>query len=425
MKIVLIGAGSNSFGRGQIADLLQAPELRGRRGELVLVDENAVALDRMFNLAERIKAYAGADFVITATTDRSAALPGASFVIAAVARCRYQLWEQDFRVPMAHGVRHVLGENGGPGALFHALRSLHLMIPICRDIERLCPEALLLNFTNPEARVLHAILHLTSVRAVGICHGVQRAEKTLSGYLGKPISELDITSAGMNHFYCILQVKDVATGADLLPAALAKACADKHAQPLFRKMAQVFGVFTFPSDDHTGEYLVWGSEYHGVAWKYGQERRRVPLVNALAIDTPSSVQQSLDVASLAPSGEATVPIIGDILLDRKYRRSAVNVLNRGRYIDNLPEDAAVEVPAMVDADGVHPLKVGPVPETFAAVMRTQFTIHALVTEAYRTLEKRLLLQALLLDPCVPSIAAAEGMLDELLDLQREYLPEFR
>jgi len=427
MKIVVIGAASASFGRGQIADILQAPELRGRKIRLTLVDTSGSALATMLRLADRIKAHAGADIEIDATTDRREALPGASFIIAAVARNRYQLWEQDFRVPLAHGFRHCLGENGGPGALFHTMRSLELIMPICRDVELICPNALLLNFTNPEARVLHAILTLTKVKAAGICHGVFSALQAISAYLHKPQDELDIISAGMNHFYCILQARDRSTGKDYLDDLVQMAANDPNAPPLFRKMAEIFGVFTFPSDDHIGEYLSYGAEFHGVKWPYGQESRRVRPDSppaATSLDDYASGRRPLDASVLAPSGEVAVPIIGDILLDRKLRRPAVNVLNSDTFISNLPADAAVEVPAVVGAAGIQPLHVGPVPETFAAMMRVQFTIHSLLTEAYRTHSKKLLLQALLLDPNVNSIGAASKMLDEMLALQADFLPAF-
>ena len=425
MKIVLIGAGSASFGLGQIADLLQARELFGHGLELALVDTDAAALDLMTQLAERIKAHAGADAVISGTTDRCAALPGADFVIVAVARKRYELWEQDYRIPLAYGFKHVLGENGGPGALLHTLRSLHLIIPICRDVERLCPEALLLNFTNPEARVLHAINHLTRVKAAGICHGVFDALRMIERYLRRPYDELQVISAGMNHFYCIQQVTDKLTHADYLPDVLRMAQDDTTAPPLFRQLAQIFQVVTFPSDDHIGEYLSYGAEFHGYRWPYGIESRRVDAVSApLPLSAYAGGQLPLDARVLAGSGEITVPIIADIALNRGNFRHAVNVLNRDGYIENLPRDAAIEVPALVDATGIHPLHVGAIPETFAAMMRTQFSIHSLLTEAYRSGEKALLLQALLLDPNVNSILAAREMLDVLLDLQRDYLPEF-
>jgi len=428
MKIVLIGAGSRSFGRGQIADILQAPEFRGRGVTLALVDTNEQALERITRFAQRLGKHLGADAAIESSADRCTLLPGADYVIVAVACRRYALWEQDYRVPRAYGFDHVLGENGGPGALFHALRSIKLIIPICRDIERLCPQALLLNFTNPEARVLHAICHLTRVRAAGICHGVASALAQLQQYLDRPLEAMDILSAGMNHFYCILKARDRKTGEDLLPLALERAAADASASPLFRKFAEIFHVFTFPSEDHIGEYVSFGAEFHGAKWHYGIECR------ALKEQDPSSVDVVDDYAAgrspadtpdaLRPSGEHAVPIIGDMLLNRNTFRPAVNVLNTDGFIENLPHDSVVEVPARVDAGGLHPLKVGPVPEAFAAFMRPHFAIHSLVTEAYRTGSRRLLLQALLLDPNVNSIVRAERMLDDMLRLQADFLPTF-
>lgn len=430
MKIVLIGAASHSFGLGQIADVLRAEPLANRNMTLSLVDEDAAALDRMLRVARRIKTHTGSRVVLESATDRRAALPGADYVVIAVARKRYELWEQDFRIPLAYGFRHVLGENGGPGALFHALRSFELVIPICRDIEALCPRALVLNFTNPEARVLHAICHLTRVNAVGICHGVAGALQKLSEYLGKPVEEMDIVSAGMNHFYCILKAKDRATGEDLLPKAIRMAAHDSTpgAPPLFRQFARVFDVFTFPSDDHIGEYVAFGSEFHGIQWPYGLENKSIRLAPEPAPDLLEEYASGRlpegDARILAGSHEMTVPIIWDIELDRGIVRPAVNVLNTRGYIDNLPRDIVVEVPGKVDATGVHPLPVGCLPEAFAAFMRPQFTIHGLVTEAYRTHSKKLLLQALLLDPVVNHSTAAEKMLDQMLTAQKDFLPEF-
>lgn len=426
MKVAIIGAGSGCFGRGMLADLFNAQELRGRGLELVLVDIDRPRLERMVRLAERMNAFTGAGHIISGTTDRRDALPGASYVLTAISRERWTLWEQDYRIPLALGFNHILGENGGPGALFHGLRSLAAMIPICRDIEALCPDALLLNFTNPEARVLHAISHITKVRAVGLCHGVFSAERLICDYLKLTADQIELTSAGMNHFYCVLRVIDKRTGEDRLGELVAMAKADQKAPELFRKMAEVFDVFTFPSDDHIGEYLSFGADYHDGRWKYGQEVRPVgcaPLweVDA-AIEAIASGRSGVTPAIMQPSGEIAVDVIVDIQRNRGRRRQAVNVLNTAGYISNLPTRAAVEVPASVDAQGIHPLHVGAVPETMAAYMRTQFAIHELVTEAYRTNSRRLALQALLLDPCVNSISRAEKLLDTMLALQKDYLP---
>jgi alpha-galactosidase len=339
-----------------------------------------------------------------------------------------ELWEQDFRIPLSYGFRHCLGENGGPGALFHALRSFELIMPICRDMEELCPDALQLNFTNPEARVLHAICHLTQVTAAGICHGFFSAQRAIAGYLDTGVEDLEITSAGMNHFYCVLSVRRKGRAEELLPQVMKLALEDPQAEPLFKKFVEVYNVFTFVSDDHTGEYLSFGSEFQGTKWRYGRESAAVGTSQAsisrtleeygkgeLPVDTP---------AALADSGEITVPVICDLEFDGKRTHPAINVLNTDSYIENLPRDVVVEVPAMVDAEGIHPRHVGPLPEAFAAHMRPQYSIHGLLTEAYRTRSRRLLLQALLLDPVVNSITSAEKMLDEMLEIQKDYLPTF-
>ncbi len=426
-RIVIIGAGSLSFGRGMIVDLLRSEELIGRGLSIWLVDVDAEALESMRQFAERVQADVRSDVQIQATTNRTEALPGASFVLTAVSIRRWELWEQDFRVPLSHGFRHPLGENGGPGALFHSLRSLELVIPICRDIERLCPDALLLNFTNPEARVLDAILHLTRVRAVGLCHGVFSAIQFISAYLSIPTDQLEVTSAGINHFYTVLKAIDKTSGQDLLPGLLDQVRADDSFPPsLWKKLIDVFGWLTYPSDDHIGEYVSFGAEFTGVRWHYGLESRPVgrPQPTPRFELGPYLEGKPLDERALGRSGEIAAPIICDIELDRRSRHDAVNVLNTGGYIENLPQTAVVEVPAFCDGAGVHPIAVGPLPEAQAAYIRTQLSIQQLITEAYRTKSKNLLLQALLLDPVVNSIVEAEKLLDEMLELQQDFLPSF-
>ncbi len=279
LKIVAIGAGSG-FGRGILADVLGSVEFSDLGCTLSLVDTNEGALDVTYRFAQRVKAHHRSNVQIEATTDRREALPRASYVITSVAIKRYPLWEQDFRIPLSYGFRHVLGENGGPGAAFHAMRNFELMIPICRDMEQLCPDALLLNFTNPEARIVRAVCELTNVRAVGLCHGTAGALAGASQILGRPLEELDILSGGLNHFLWITKVTDRRTGADLYPELRRRGLSDPDCPampPLVKKMMEVFGLYTFPSDDHIGEYLSFGSEFSGTKWKYGSECRRVPL----------------------------------------------------------------------------------------------------------------------------------------------------
>jgi alpha-galactosidase len=428
-KIVLIGAGSRCFGLCQVVDILRSEELTGRNFTFTLVDQDKTALDLMTKIAHRVKEHTKSDIAIESTTDRRQALKNATYVVTSVARKRMALWEQDFRVPLAYGFNHCLGENGGPGAIFHALRSFELIIPICRDIEEICPNAFLLNFTNPEARVLNAICHLTKVKAAGICHGVFGAINLICKTLGRPAEELQIISAGMNHFFCVLKIIDKKTGKDLFSDMLTKLRDDPSVKlpPLVRKIVEIFGIITYPSDDHIGEYLSFGSEFGGTKWHYGQEVKKVSLTEPPAGGTPLekyAANEKPIEELFHPSGEITVPIICDMELNRGSFREAVNVLNTEYYIENLPADAVIEVPATVDAKGLHPMKVGPVPEPFACFIRTQFTIHKFLTEAYRTKSKKMLLQALLFDPNVNNITAAEKMLDDMLELQQEFLPKF-
>jgi alpha-galactosidase len=427
VKIVIIGAGSASFGRGMIADTLQAEALRDSDLLLCLVDLDTNALEQMNSFAHKVKAHVGSNAEILATTDRTDCLPGADYILTAVSIHRYPLWEQDFRIPLSHGFRHPLGENGGPGALFHSLRSLELIMPICRDIERLCPEALLLNFTNPEARVLDAILHLTRVNAVGLCHGVYNAIRFVSTYLDIPEDKFELTSAGMNHFYFVLSVVDKLTGEDLLPGLLDKVRNDESfPQSVWKKFIDIFGWLTYNSDDHIGEYVSYGAEFTGTKWHYGQESypvRKIQPGPRLSLDTYIK-GKPLDEWALRNSGEVAIPVICAIEKDQKTRIDAVNVLNCEGYIENLPRSAVIEIPAYADTKGLHPVTVGSLPEAPAAYIRTQLSIQKLITEAYKTQSKNLLLQALLLDPFVNSIVEAEKMLDEMLEMQSQFLPEF-
>jgi alpha-galactosidase len=424
-KIVIIGAGSLQFGRGILMDFLKSKELQGKGIQLWLVDVDEQALKNMYRFAKLAAKHVGSDMKLYATTDRTEALPNATYVLTAVSVRRWELWEQDFRIPLAYGFRHPLGENGGPGALFHALRSLNLIIPICRDMERLCPDALLLNFTNPEGRVLDAILHLTKVRAAGLCHGVFNAIRFVSEYMDVPANKMEFTSAGLNHFYMVLKIIHKESGKDLLPAVLARASRDEVIWPsVWMQFIKVFGWLSYKSDDHIGEYVPYGAEFVGVKWPYGLERRRIEQQRPgpQVVLEPYLNGAPLDDGILSGTTEIAVPVICAMETNHKTRVDAVNVLNTGSYIKNLPRTAVIEVPAVVDAKGLHPISVGAIPEGPAALMRTQLSIQRLLTEAYRTGSKNLLLQALLIDPVVNSTTAAKKMLDDMLELQRDFLP---
>lgn len=434
VKVVIVGAGSASFGRGAVVDLLSSTELREVDLEIWLVDIDQDALKRMLDLSGRLKEHFGSHARIHGTPDRREALPDADYVVVSVARRRYQLWEQDFRVPLAFGFKHVDGENGGPGAAFHTLRSTHLVVPICRDMETLCPEALLINFTNPESRVCLAVSKLTTIKAIGLCHGAFGTLRYVANVLDRPEEEIDLTIGGINHFHWVLSVRSATSGKSL-DRALHKALLHKHdtLDPTVARMFDLFGRLPFPAAAHIAEYVSWGHETCGLLWPMGDEgrpvdgdwtsHRRRTAAEVERVRRAASGEEPLGEAVTATSGELTVPIICDIEFDRDRRELSVNIPNEGGAISNLPDDAIVEIPARVNRSGVHGEKVGALPEPIAALCRTQITIQNLLVEAYSRQSREHLLQALVLDPVVDSVDRARGMMDMLLEVEADFLPE--
>lgn len=459
LKIVLIGAGSAGFGQGTIADIMSSRELREFDVSVVLVDIDQQALKRMEKLAEKIKEFYKVPHAISATPDRRIALKGASYVITSVATRRWEYWQKDFYIPAAYGFRQVYGEGAGPGAAFHTLRSLNLMIPIAKDMEELCPEALLINFSNPESRVCLGVSKLTRIRAVGLCHGPMHTLSRISEALHKPSEEIELTVGGLNHFHWALQIRDKATGKDLYPEL--EKVIDSSEWDLYQftpLLYHLFGLITYPAPSHPGEYLQFAHELVGpkaLQWGIGQVshrlsangtdldyvlegRRNMPSYELWSMDlvkriddflagripiTEKDVMLKTDLT--CPTQELAIPIICDIELDRSRRELAGNVVNRGRAVENLPEDAVVEVPLLVNAQGVHPVKVGPLPEALAGICQLQVSIMKLLVEAYSNRSKRILLQALMIDPIVDSYRRAGEMMEMMLKVEADALPELR
>jgi alpha-galactosidase/6-phospho-beta-glucosidase family protein len=238
----------------------------------------------------------------------------------------------------------------------------------------------------------------------------------------------------MNHFYRLLSIVDRKTGEELLPAALATIKADTTGKDkLFHTLARLYDWISYPSDSHIGEYLSWGAEFHDGRWHYGMENKTVADAPAPANPkwiTREEVRQvgrgeiPLSDRYLQGSGESTIAMIRDLEMSRDGWYPAVNILNRDGHIANLPRNGVVEIPCEIRGGKIHPVHVGDLPEETAAFIRPQHAIHNLLTEAYRTHSKSLLLKALLADPCIHGIRQAEGILDDMLVRQKNYLPEF-
>lgn len=417
-KIVFIGAGSMSFGLSMFRDLFSTKELTG--STLVLVDLNQAYLERMVQLAFKMNEQSGAGLVIHKTTDRLEALPGADFVINSIAIDRNRLWKLDFEIPRKYGIRHTLGENGGPGGVFFTLRTIPVIMDIVRDMERLCPDAYFINFSNPESRIILALGMYSHIRAIGLCHGIFMGQNDVARIMGLPPQRVDVFGAGMNHFQWLLQIRDRFTGEDLYPLLRAKEKdLDPAFMPLTRKMFHAFDYWPTCSDDHMGEYLAYGWEGGEEGYDFEKDEEfRVELQNR--IDAVLAGQEPVPAEMFQPSGERGVSLITGILHNKVVMIESGVVHNRGA-IQNLPYDCAVEVPIAVDGNGVHPVSVGNLPEPLAGLLAPQAVVQKRSVEAAVHGSKQMALQALLSDPVVNSITAAGKLLDELWEANKPYI----
>ena len=416
-KIVFIGATSMSFGLSMLRDIFSSDELRG--STLTLVGIDAAALSKMTELAKLLNKKTGAGLTIDQTTDRRAALAGASFVVNSTAIDRNRLWKLDWEVPRKYGIRHTLGENGGPGGLMFTLRTLPLVFDIVRDVEALCPNALFLNFSNPENRIIHALGKYSRIRSLGLCHGIFMGQGAVADIMGLPYEQVEVWGAGLNHSQCLVQIRDRKTGEDLYPRLREKEKTyDASFLPLTRQVFRAFGYWMTCSDDHFGEYLAYGWEGGEHGYDFAADERGRAEFSATLDRVLAGAPVPADW--LTPSGERGAAAIGGIMHDKKRVLESGIVYNQ-EVIPNLPADAAVEVPVMADAAGIHPISLGPLPDAIAKLLTVQVQVQQLAIEAAVRGSKEIALQALLIDPVVNSATAAVKLLDELWDINRPYI----
>lgn len=416
-KIVFIGAGSMSFGIPMFKDVFSCRELAG--GVLSLVDLDEKNLDRMYRLAVKMNEASGLGIKIEKTRERKEVLSGANFVVTSIAIERCELWKQDFEVPRKYGIRHCLGENGGPGALFFGMRTIPVIMDIMRDMEELCPDAYYLNFSNPETRIILAVSKYTRIKCIGLCHGLFMGQHDVAHILGRPYESIEVLGAGMNHFQWLLSIRDKESGKDLYPEFREKEKTfDPKFQPYTRKMFKAFGLWPTCSDDHLGEYQAYGWEAgeHGYNFEWdAQERVRT------AEEIEKRISGELDIQEwLSPSGEKAVEAITAIFFNKQKVLPSAIVYNEG-CISNLPDDIVVEIPAVVDGSGIHKMHIGDMPLAIKNLLNMQVGPQQLSVEAAVRGSKEIALQALLCDPVVNSYEAAVKTLDELWEINKKYI----
>ena len=424
-KITLIGAGSVEFTRVLLADLAELPEL----GELTIAlhDIDGERLHTAAQIAEDFNRATGAGFAFESHQERRPALEGAQFVINEIQVGGLTATMADFEIPARYGLRQTIGDTLGVGGIFRALRTIPVMLAIADDMADVCPQATLLNYTNPMAMLMWALdAGGRHTRCVGLCHSVQNTHDELAEIVGVPAAEIEFLTAGVNHQAFVLGFER--GGESLYPLLDQAIAADPEGlgRRVRVEIYRQFGYYPTESSEHGAEYVPWFMSHDDQL-----ERYRIPVDEYIRrslenIDEYQETQRRLaagEPLELTPEDELAPRYI-HAMVTGQSRIEYGNVRNDG-LIDNLPAGACVEVPCRVDATGIHPIAVGSVPVQCAALNRTFLNVVELTVRAALDQRRDHVYQAVLLDPnaaATLTIDQAHTMVDELIDAHGELLP---
>ena len=430
-KITMIGAGSTVFSKEVLGDSIVTPSLA--QSEIALFDIDPVRLEESKAILSNINRIHGGKAKISTYTDRERALAGADFVINAIQIGGYKpCTVTDFEVPKKYGLRQTIGDTNGIGGIFRALRTIPVMLDIAKDMERLCPDAWLLNYTNPMSMIMGAWFRSTGVKAVGLCHSVQICAEKLLESLGMEYDKrVQWSIAGVNHQSWLLEIsKDKK---DLYPEIRLRA--EKQGAPdndrvRFEVMKR-FGYYVTESSEHCAEYMPYfiKSSYPELIEKFNVPLDEYPRRCIRNIERWAGLKEKLIKESDTPhkrSHEYASYIMEAMVTNVPYKLHG-NLPNDG-LITNLPREACVEVPTLVDASGINPCYVGDLPPQCAALNRTMINPQLLTIEAALTLKKEHIYHAALLDPHLASelpIDQIIALCDDLIAAHEGWLPKYQ
>jgi alpha-galactosidase len=423
-KVAFVGAGSVEFTRNVVTDLCGYPELG--QLQLALHDISAPRLAHARALARRIVEQTGADAIVTASAQRPEALDGASYVINEVQAGGYAATRLDFDIPASYGVRQTIGDTLGIGGIFRGLRTIPVVTGIASDMLRVCPDAYLLNYSNPMAMLPWAVYAGTSFRNVyGLCHSVRDTHSFLAGLVGVDEAQIHFVTAGFNHQAFVLRFEH--EGRSLYPRLAEIIEASPELQRRVRvEIFRRFGFFPTESSEHSAEYVPWFMRHDGEI-----DRFRIFVGDYLArsqenlreLEDLAAALESGGPLDLGPADELASQFIHSVETG-KAREIYVNVRNDG-LITNLPADCCVEVPCEVGGDGARPQAVGALPPQLAALNRTFLNVVELTVRAALEGSRDHVYQAALLDPNTAATLTTGqivAMCDDLLNAHHDLLP---
>ena len=433
-KVTFIGAGSTIFAKNLMGDILSFPELAGSTISLHDIDEERLRTSTI--VAHKVSQALEVQPTIESTTDRRAALDGADYVIAMIQVAGYKPGTVvDFEIPKKYGLRQTIADTLGIGGIMRGLRTIPVLLDICRDMEALCPDAVFLNYVNPMAMNCWAISRASSIQTVGLCHSVQGTAGRLARDIGVPIEEINYRCAGINHmaFYLSFERKANGTVEDLYPQIRRVVEEDRiPEQNLVRyEMFKRLGYFVTESSEHFSEYVPWFIK-----------RDRPDLIEQFNIPLDEYIQRCerqiagwQELRQELEDPEATIPVersheYGSLIihsLETDAPRVVYgNVPNHG-LIENLPEDCCVEVPCLVDKNGIQPTRIGQLPPHLAALMQTNINVQSLTVEAALTGKREHIYHAAMLDPHTAAELDLDqiwNLVDDLIEAHGDWLPSY-
>ncbi|WP_145947420.1 alpha-galactosidase [Paenibacillus sp. Y412MC10] len=428
-KISIIGAGS-AFTQDIATDILLIEGIEG--GTIALVDIDAERLEIARKLVEKIIELSGKRWNVIASTDRREVIGGSQFVINQIEVGGLQTVRYEYEIPLKYGVNQCIGDTLGPGGLFKTLRTLPSWMDIIRDVEDLCPDSTILNYTNPMSAVTLLTSRVTSIPVVGLCHSIQNTSRQLAKYAGVPYEDMQWRAGGINHMSWFVELTH--EGKDLYPVLREKIQNPDllKKDPVRFDAMKYLGAFVSESSGHFSEYIPYyrkrqslidkhcstgyngATGYYADNWPIWRKENDEKIVKQLEGSLP---------IELAPSNEYAAIII-EAMLKNEPKVIYGNVPNEG-LIHNLPGDGIVEVACMVDRNGVNPCRFGSLPEHLAALCRSNMAFFDLAVGAVLNNDKEMARHALMVDPlsaAVCSLDEISDMFEELYEAEHDFIP---
>lgn len=438
MKITFIGAGSLGFTRELVRDLLTFPLLEG--ADIALMDIDPERLEFSYRAVQKIIRMGGYPATVCATLDRAEALRGADVVLTTILAGGTDIWRHDIEIPKKYGVDMNVGDTRSIAGVFRFLRTINPMQEIVRDMERYCPGAVLLNYTNPMSMLCGALQRTSSITVTGLCHSVQGTAAMLAKWIGAPADEITYTCAGINHQAWYLDFRW--NGQDAYPL-IHKAVTERpeiYQQEIVRnEMFLHLGYYVTESSGHNSEYNAWFRKRpdliekyctHGTGWNPGEYAYILKEYLRREDDWKTDFLKWLDSPepiNLKRGHEYAASIINAIVGDGTPFLFNGNVRNFG-LIDNLPTGCCVEVPVYADRRGLNAVHVGSLPRQLQALVNHSANCEEMAVEAAITGDPSLVFHSILFDPltqAVCSMAEAKAMVKAMFEANREHLPQFK